>query len=394
MAQWNRRSFLRGVNAAAAALMRRLPAGARAGVPAGGLGSWRRLLLVKLVGMGDAVMIRSLAEHIARACPGREIGVLGGPATLDVLSVNSPFRAHTYDPAGADRGIGSLLAKAREIRTAGYDLVIDFEQHILLVSLFLRLTGIPWRIGLAEPSNPRARFQTHTISFTGDDSMYGAYVALARAAAPALDAAPPAVALPCSPRVVEDVARWWREHGLDQARVVAMHPGCGSRAAARRWPVERFARLADRLHREGMADVVVLTGTPPESPLAAEFTGLFAGRALDATDFGSIERTAELLRRCTLVVSNDTGVMHLAAAMGTPTLGLFGPNTPRRYRPVGPQAAGVYTTRVACSPCIQIHLGVVPECRHAQPGRCLLDIEVEDACREAGRLLAAGSIPA
>jgi ADP-heptose:LPS heptosyltransferase len=386
MSRLNTRSLLRTVNRAAVSLLRRLPHGPLAGVPPEGIVPWKRLLLVKLVGMGDATMIRTLAEHIARAQPDGEIGVLVGPATRDVMGVNSPFRVHAYDPAGADRGIGALLAKVREIRSGGYDLVLDFEQHILLVSLFLRLTGIPARVGLAESSNPRARFQTHTIPFTGSDSMWDAYVALARAAAPSLGEVS-AIELARSAAVAQDVAKWWRERHLEESRVIAMHLGSGSRAAARRWPVERFARLAERMRREGMGDAVVLTGTPEETPLAEEFARCFSGHVADATALGSLERTAELLRRCSLMVSNDTGVMHLAAAMGTPTVGLFGPNTPQRYRPVGPRVATVYTTKVACSPCIQIHRGEVPECKHAQQGRCLLDIEVDTVLQTACRLL-------
>jgi lipopolysaccharide heptosyltransferase II len=104
---------------------------------------------------------------------------------------------------------------------------------------------------------------------------------------------------------------------------------------------------------------------------------------------GSVERTAEILRRCQLVVSNDTGVMHLAAAMGTPTVGLFGPNTPQRYAPVGPRALAVYTTRVPCSPCIHVHHGIIPDCTHPETGRCMLDVDVDAVVAAAAHLLAA-----
>jgi len=375
------------VNAAAASVLRLLPVPRRPSVPTEGVGPWRRILLVKLVGMGDGVMIRSLAEHIRRLRPDAEIGVLVGPATRDVMGLNAPFTTHLYDPAGGDRGISRFLAQVRAIRSARYDLVLDFEQHIVLVSLFLWLARIPRRVGLSAPGNPRARFQTHTIPFTGDDAMWEAYVALARAAVPGL-AEPAAVPLPRAPQAIEVVARWWDDNKLGDGAAIAMHLGSGSRAAARRWPVERFAELAGRLGRQGLGGPVVLTGTPEERPLVEEFRRLHPGPVADATGLGSIERTAEVLRRCRLVVSNDTGVMHLAAAMGTATIGLFGPNTPQRYRPIGPRAAAVYTTRVPCSPCIQIHLGQVPDCTHVEKGRCLLDITVDDALAAAARILA------
>ena len=139
----------------------------------------------------------------------------------------------------------------------------------------------------------------------------------------------------------------------------------------------RFVSLAERLASGGGAVAFLLTGSPSEQPLVAQFLQLFAGRAVDATGLGSVAHTAEAIRRCRLAVSNDTGVMHLAAAMGTPTVGLFGPNHPSRYAPVGPHVASVYTTDIECSPCIQIHEGVVPECFAQELGRCLLDIDVD-----------------
>ncbi len=377
------RDLLRRLNRIAGLVLQRLPAGRDAGRA---LAPWRRILLAKLVGMGDAVLIRSLAEHLRGLRPDADIGVLAGPATREILGVNSSFRVHHYDPAGADRGLLRTWAKVREIREQSYEVVIDFEQHIVLVSLFLRLARIPHRIGLAAAGHPRARFQTRTVQLSGEESMWEAYRALVRVAAPAMPEVS-TLPLPRSSEATAAVEQWWNDRRLDHGHAVALHLGSGSRAAARRWPVQRFVDLAERLRACGQADAVVLTGTREEAPLAQEFARAYTGRAVDATGLGSLERAAELLRRCRLVVSNDTGVMHLAAAMGAPTVGLFGPNSPRRYAPVGPRTASVYTTDVPCSPCINVHQGIVPECFHPEKGRCLLDIDVETVVRTAMDLL-------
>lgn len=337
----------------------------------------RRVLLVKLVGMGDAVLVQSLAEHLQRVRPDLDIGVLTGPATREALGSNSKFAMHVYDPDGADQGIWRALSKIREIRRRSYDVVVDFEQHILLVAFFLRLTGIRYRVGLAAEDNPRSIFQSHTIRLSGEDSMWMAYVALVRMIEPSLGEVS-TLPLARSESVISDIDRWWEIHHLNKnGRIVAFHLGCGSRAVARRWPVMRFVQLAERLAAAGQADAIVLSGRRDEQPLVQEFAASFGGLAVDATGLDSIQHTAEVVRRCHLVVSNDTGVMHLAAAMGTPTVGLFGPNSPVRYAPVGPRAISVYTTNIACSPCIHIHRGIVPDCFADEKGRCLLDIEVE-----------------
>ncbi len=346
-----------------------------------------RVLMVKLVGMGDAVLMRSVIAHLQRRRPELTIGVLAGPATRPVLGTIHRVRVHSFDPGGADATPGRFLAKIRELRREAYDVVIDFEQHLVLVAAFLSLTGIANRIGLAADGSPRSRFQTMTVPLSGRDSMWDAYCALARTIEPALQCES-ALPLPVPAPAIEWVNQWWQQHRLAQPwRTVALHVGCGSSAVARRWPIARFARLAELLHERAGVDRFVLTGTRAELPLAAEFARGCRLTAVAAMDLPSITHTAELLRRCALLVSNDTGVMHLAAAMGTPTVGLFGPNSPERYAPVGPSAQAVYRTTLRCSPCIHIHRGVVPGCSHSRSGQCLHDIEPDYVASLATRLL-------
>jgi heptosyltransferase-2 len=347
----------------------------------------RRLLIVKLVGMGDAVLIRSLVHHLQGAHPHLEIGALAGPATREIFATIPRVRLHPYDPAGADVGIRRAAAKLSEIRAARYDAVIDFEQHLVLVAVFLGLTRIATRIGLAAANHPRSRFQTHTVPLSGDDLMWDAYASLMRVIAPALPN-PSAVPLPVSAAAAADVRSWWRDHGLSQStRVVALHLGCGSTSVARRWPVSRFVDLANDLRARRRADAFVLTGRAEEAALAGAFLGAFSGPVVSTLTLPSLQHTAAVLQRCTLVVSNDTGVMHLAAAMGTPTIGLFGPNSPTRYAPIGPSAEAVYQTQSGCSPCIHIHRGVAPECVNPVPGQCLRDINIRDVLKAADRLI-------
>ena len=136
---------------------------------------------------------------------------------------------------------------------------------------------------------------------------------------------------------------------------------------------------------------IILTGLAPEQPLIHEFMDKYSGYAVDASESGSLEKTAALLRRCDLLVSNDTGIMHLAAAMGTPTVGLFGPTSPRCWAPIGSRATYVYDTKVACSPCINLYANCRPlECANPEKSRCMLDITVDSVLTAARRVIAGG----
>lgn len=347
----------------------------------------RRVLMVKLVGMGDAVLMRSVVEHLQRRRPELAIGVLAGPPTKHVLETLPGVRVHAFDPGGADAWPRRQLAMIRELRRESYDVVIDFEQHLLVVAAFLAMTAIPVRVGLAGRDSPRSRFQTLTVPLAGEDSMWDAYQALVRSLAPSLEC-PSALPLPVPPSAVEWVNHWWHQHGLARrGRTVALHLGCGPTAVARRWPISRFVHLAELFREYEGVERFVLTGTPAERPLAEAFARESSLTTVQAMDLPSITHDAELLRRCSLLVSNDTGIMHLGAAMGTPTVGLFGPSSPEHYAPVGPAAAAVYRTTLRCSPCIHIDRGLVPECSHRRKGQCLLDVEPEHVAGVARRLL-------
>jgi len=108
-------------------------------------------------------------------------------------------------------------------------------------------------------------------------------------------------------------------------------------------------------------------------------------RAMSVAGELSIGTLAALLCQTDLFIGNDTGPMHLAAAMGTPTIGLFGPETPVRYGPFGDKNVGLYGS-VTCSPCISIHLGQVPDCYEQNP-ICMAEIKPDDVWTVAQKML-------
>jgi ADP-heptose:LPS heptosyltransferase len=193
--------------------------------------------------------------------------------------------------------------------------------------------------------------------------------------------------IPCSYTSKCWAEDWLRSHAV-QRPLIAMHLGSKD-LEFRRWPVDRFVRLAERIGDDGRQPSIVLTGTADERSLIQEFKEKYSGHALDASDSASIENTAALLVRCNLLVSNDTGIMHLGAAMGTPTVGLFGPNSPRYWAPVGPRATYVYDTKVACSPCLNLYANQWPlDCSNVEKSRCMLDIQVDSVLSAARRVVA------
>jgi heptosyltransferase-2 len=172
-----------------------------------------------------------------------------------------------------------------------------------------------------------------------------------------------------------DVERWRQANGLGPGTAVALAPG--SVGASKRWT---YYPEAARLLAEHGLDVWVVGG-PGEKALATEIVAAGGPRVRDLT--GNDLRNGILaMAAARLAISNDSGLMHIAAALGTPTMGIFGPTSPYHWAPLNGLAATVQTkTHVPCQPCHR------PVCR-MNDHRCMRDIPVSDVVATAERVLA------
>jgi ADP-heptose:LPS heptosyltransferase len=166
---------------------------------------------------------------------------------------------------------------------------------------------------------------------------------------------------------------------------LVLNPNAGRLSLERRWARNHFAELSEQIH-ENTDLHVILIGSPSEREYTAGLGQLtkHLPRLHDFAGKLSIGELCALLRGARAVITNDSGPMHLSAALGAPTLGLFGPETPLMYEPMGSQAQYIYKPTI-CSPCINVHQGKVATCIHSRP-ECLENIsavEVWDWLRSA-----------
>jgi heptosyltransferase-2 len=351
--------------------------------------SARKLLVIKLSGLGDAVMVRSLINHFRKRDPMLKIGVLGGPSTIEALSSCSDFRVHRYQP---DKSLLRHVWKLFwEIRHSDYDTLIDFEPYSMLTAAFGRATRIACRIGFAGlDGSPRARFFTCPVPIDDGIRFWDNFVALSRIIAPELHEKTATLSLPESELVKQWIENWLKERlSSNEANdLVALHLGAAPRMAYRCWPLERFVELANALKDRLPKLTIVLTGTRLETHLVGKFQARYSGNCVDATSLTTLEYTSALLRRCQLLISNDTGIMHLAAALGTRTLGLFGASNPAHWAPKGQHTRYLYSTKVKCSPCIDVYHRQAPtDCFNSDYQRCMNDITPALVCETAMTLL-------
>ncbi len=174
------------------------------------------------------------------------------------------------------------------------------------------------------------------------------------------------------------VAAWRDRRGLvDQGRpVVAFAPGAVG--SSKRWPSTAYAELARRLLGDGCA--VWVLGGPNEKPLAAEIVGDSDARDLTGDD---LREAIFALAAASAAVSNDSGLLHVAAALGTPSIGIFGPTSPWHWAPLNPLAAVMQANiELTCRPCHK------PVCRVGHH-RCMRDLAPEQVLAATRQALAA-----
>jgi lipopolysaccharide heptosyltransferase I len=309
-----------------------------------------RIAIVKLSALGDVVHALPVARALRRMEPrahltwiveAREHAILRDHPDLDaVVAVDTRrWRRLLRRPAGARQAGREAQEVLRRIRGAGFDAAIDL-QGLVKSGVLTAATGAPLRIGFAA-AECRERLN---CLFTNRRVAPGAHRAhVVKQYLSLLDPlgiAPgaPEFVLPPRPKAARRMEDFLAMHGVkDTDLLVAINPGAGR--ADKRWPLAHFTALADRLAAECAARILLLWG-PNEAPMAHAIRNGLSGPAILAPPTDLDELTA-LLDRATLVVAGDTGPLHLAAALGTPCLGLYGPTDAVRNGPYGPRCQGV-----------------------------------------------------
>ncbi|KKT19017.1 MAG: Glycosyl transferase family 9 [Candidatus Peregrinibacteria bacterium GW2011_GWA2_43_8] len=168
---------------------------------------------------------------------------------------------------------------------------------------------------------------------------------------------------------------------LHEVRIIGIHAGTAESAKYRAWPKENFAKLIQKLIIRDKTIRVVLTGSKGEHQTNEEIMNMVEDKkhVFNLAGVLSFEEFISLFSYIDRFVSNDTGPMHLAAAQGCKTIGLFGPNLPLRFGPYG-QTAIYHGDKLPCSPCINIHKGKFVKCKRIKNGcaECMRMIEVEE----------------
>ena len=350
----------------------------------------KRVLLIKFWGIGSLQLLTPAVAAVRARRPGAEVVLLTLSSNRDCAEALGVFdRVLTLDVSSPywRTVFGRILRLVRDLRAEVFDEVFDFEFFTRFSAVVSMLTGASRLHGFASTRVWRGRLHTDVVPFNRYWHIARNFRVLGGGEngrnVAAGDLEPVCFAGRDERRVDELLASL--DVGIRRP-IAVLNPNAGTLSLERRWPAPRFAELAARLEAEDGIDVVLIGADSERAYTDGVAAAASSGGVVSTAGALSAGMLAALLARAELVVSNDSGPMHMAAALGAPTVGLFGPETPVMYAPLGVQAVALYRPP-PCSPCINVHDNKVASCIWGEP-QCLVNVpvdEVLDAARAVRR---------
>lgn len=351
------------------------------------------LLVVRPDHLGDVLLSTPAIQALKRSRPDLSIDVLCGEWAAEALANYDEIdRVLTLPFPGFQRAASSTLAPwrlamqtARSLRRVGYASAIVMRPDHWWGALVARLAGIPRRVGYDLQSV--APFLTEKVNHEHCHAVEQ-NMRLVSSWTGALDAADVKLEYPVQAADQEYASRLIDSWQIKTPKpIVCIHPGSG--AASKIWRSDKWTQVGDTIAAQFGASIV-FTGTASEAALVAEIAADMSAEAVCLAGKTDVSQLAALYARARAVLGPDSGALHLAAAVGTPTVALFGPADPTEFAPWGdPRLHEVVTSDIGCRPCRILDWRNDNMARHP----CVRDISVRQVIEAAQRVLRSARQP-
>ena len=320
--------------------------------------------------IGDAVMTTPAMGSVRAAFPSSEIVLAANPVVSELMNPH-PFcdRVIVYDKRGPHRGIGGLWKFCRLLAMERFDMAILF-QNAIEAAIMVKLAGIKTRAGYG--TDGRGILLTHAIRVTKEvRRLHHTQYYTNMLAELGIPNAGQELRLQCT-----DEEMRWAGGVLGPGKWAAINPGAAY-GSAKRWYPERFGQVADALASD-FGYESLLVGGPGEASIGSEIESRMRSKPLNLIGGTSVRQLMALLASVQLVITNDSGPMHMAAAFGRPIVALFGPTDHSTTSPLCSRFSLV-RKETECAPCLK------RQC--PTDHRCMADISVNDVLHAVETLL-------
>src|SRR2546427_1707127 len=337
----------------------------------------KNILVIKLRYIGDVLLATPVLHALRDRFPDTRLTMLVNRGTEDILKWNPDVN----EVLTVDRGTpAAQLRLLGELRRRRFDCVLDLTDGDRS-AILAKLSGAPVRIGFNEERRWRGLLYTSVVQANALTHRVARDLEAVRALGMEPKASP--LVLCTSSEDDKEVAKLLEQGGMeggasagDTRPLVLLHPG--ARYWFKAWPAERFAELADRLTDDCGCRVLV-GGDAHDKPVAERIRARARSAPTVLAGRTTLLQLAALLKRCAMFIGNDNGPMHIAAAMGTPVVALFGPSDPAIWGPRAERAEVLYKG-LDCRRCFH------PTCDRGEKS-CMNQISVEEVLAAAHRCL-------
>ena len=330
----------------------------------------KKILIIKLIAMGDIIVLLPTVHVVRNKYPNAKIYFLTTPSMKLLLQSSPDIDNIILLNIPQDTTPWGLIRFIHKLRQLKFDIALELTHYYRLVSLITFFSGIPHRIGFAISGQGRNTMLTKKVEYSDNLHEVESFGSISAAInAPLIDKKLIAPTFETTTDDIHYIERLLNDNMMKNPIII--HPGTSATAKSRRWSAEKFQQLADELNNKGYN--IIFSGSEEEQPIVNKILSLSTKNHLNLVGKTTLGQLLQLFRKAKLVVSLDTGPMHLAAASSIPTLGLFGANTPKKWGPYGLQHKAIYHGPE--TPCTQQQYGKV--CNHPE-GYHMQDITVKE----------------
>ena len=346
----------------------------------------KHVLVIKFFGMGSIILLTPALREIHKRFPNATISFLSFSSQKELLK-RLPFidSIFTISTSTFDDFLRDTINTVRMFKKMNFEIVFDFEFFSKFSTILSTLTNAPQRYAFALPTQWRKFHVTHAIPLNKLHHVAKAF--LAQVSAETFDRVALVLA---APQILESdeisleySIKTLFQFEIKKKTIVCINVNAGNTFLERRWSGEKFVELAQTTFDD--STLYFFIGHSSEYDYVEQIVSKIqrknvfniAGKIL----FGEL---LALLRRARLLLTNDSGPLHLASALGTRTLSLFGPESPEFYGPIGTRNEVLYK-KISCSPCMNIYNAKTFICPYS--ARCMKEISVEEVRAKINALL-------
>lgn len=309
----------------------------------------KNILIIKLTMIGDTLLLYPSISAIRDKFPESSITMLCSEVNRNIVEEwNVINNIDIFDLNGLIRHPLKLISFIVYLRKKKYDLVIDFEQWFRITPLIAYFSNAPLTIGFETSGQFRHYLFTKSVIHSKQKHEMECFLDIVTALG--ISVKDRSLRLGVKSSNAEEIEKLLRQNGIkENDRFIVIHPGCGIHGYHRMWQEEKYAAVADYII-EKYAVKIVITGGKDDSAITKRVIGLMKNKAVDFSAKTNLKELFAVLQKSLFVICGNTGLLHMAAAIGKKTIAIHGPTDPNKWGPIGTGHI-IIRENLSCSPC-------------------------------------------